>query len=228
MLLHNTKNLISDQHLFLAMSEGNEQAFRLIFERYYQRMWSFVMKLVKSQQIAEDVVQESFIKLWECRNLLTDVKKPDDFIFILVRNKALNTLRKLINEEKEKKQLWERLKQQSIHCDYWLEAEQAAHILEQIITQLPAQQQKVIHLSRELGFSHKEIANQMNLSKNTVKNHLVSALKTCREQLKKLGFSYFFVLPLVLVEPFCVFITDDDKWIHEKNEKTHRAPVEQV
>ena len=224
------KGLISDNQLFLAISRGSESAFRFIFERYHQRMWAFVMTLVKSPHIAEDIVQESFIKLWECRAILADVKKPNDFIFILVRNHALDSLRKLTREDKERErdQVWEDLKRQSVYVDYWLEAKQAAQILEQIIAQLPCQQQKVIRLRHNRGLSHQEIADYLQISKNTVKKHLAIALKTCREELKRMGFSYFFVLPLLLFDPVFVFNIDDNTRIDEQNEETYRGTVAKV
>jgi len=185
-------------------------------------MWQFAITIVKSEHIAEDIVQESFIKLWESRNILAEVKKPNDFIFILVRNHAFDVLRKLAREEKEleREQVWETLKQQSAYSDYWLEAKQTTQILEQIIAQLPAQQQKVIRMSREEGLSHQDIAEHLKISKNTVKKHLVVALRTCREQLKRLGFSYFFILPLLLFTPVFVFNVDDQNRSYETNEQT--------
>jgi len=223
-----SKDIISDKQLFLAISKESEMAFQLVFERYRQPMWSFVMTLVKSPDIAEDIVQESFIKLWEMRGSLADVVEPKDFIFIIVRNRALDALRKLAHQEKGKESVWNHLKQQSDYSDYWLEAEQAAQILKQIIAQLPAQQQKVIHLSRDLGLSHQEIAEQLNISKKTINNHIVAALKTCREQLKKLGFTYFFILPLGIVAPYFVFSTDDENWSNEENEQTIRETVAEI
>ena len=225
---HKNIGLISDQQIFLAISEGSEAAFRMFFERYRQRMWTFVMTIIKSPHIAEDIVQESFIKLWECRNMLADVEKPNVFIFVLVKNRAFDALRKLVHEEEVREQVWEQIKQQSAYSDYWLEAEQAEQILGQIIARLPAQQQKILHLSRELGLSHQEIANQLKISKNTVKNHIVAALKTCREQLKRMGFSYFFLLPLVLLGPVYVLNTYDNKRINENKEKTVGGTVEEI
>ena len=228
MQLHNNKGLISDKQLFLAVSTGSEMAFQFVFERYRQPMWSFVMTLVKSPHIAEDIVQESFIKLWECRGTLADVVNPKDFIFILVRNRALDVLRKLAHQEKEKEHVWEQLKQQSDYSDYWLEAEQAAQILKDIIAKLPAQQQKVIHMSRDLGLSHQDIANQLKISQNTVKKHIVIALKTCREQLRRIGFSYFFILPLLPPASTYVFSIDDEKRSYEKNEQTTGGAVAEI
>ena len=177
--------LFTDKQLFTLISQGSEHAFRLIFERYQRRMWLFVVALVKSTCVAEEIVQESFIKLWNYRDLLANVKNPDDFIFILMRNHALNWLRKWVSEQKGKTQLWEVMKQQSAYYDYSIEAKEMEQVVEQIIARLPAQQRNIFHLSRDMALSHQEIADQLNLSKNTVKNHLVAAFKSIRTQLRR-------------------------------------------
>ena len=215
------KKLLSDKQLFLAISKGNEEAFRLFFDRYHQKMWSFVLTLVHSPHIAEEIVQETFIKLWECRNLLADVIKPDDFLFIMMRNHLFNTLRNLTREEKQKMQLLKQLRIADTYLDhYWMEVQEATQILEQIVARLPAQQQKVIHLSRELGLSHQEIADQLSISKHTVNEYLVAALKTCRKQLKRMGFTYFFILPPLILGSFGVFTVNDKTQIHENKKGT--------
>ena len=184
----------TDKELFSLVSQGSEQAFRLIFDRYQRRMWLFVVTLVKSSYVAEEIIQESFIKLWNYRDLLANVKKPDDFIFILIRNHALNYLRTLVGEQKGKNRLWEAIKQQSAYYDYSLEAKETEQVIAQIIECLPAQQRNIFHLSRDRALSHQEIADQLNLSKNTVKNHLVAAFKSIRVQLKRAGFLSIFFL----------------------------------
>jgi RNA polymerase sigma-70 factor (ECF subfamily) len=221
---NDTRADMSDMQLFLAISKGSEMAFQFVFERYRQPMWSFVMTLVKSPHIAEDIIQESFIKLWERRDILTEVVKPKDFIFILVRNRALDALRRLATSEKEKEKLWVHLKQQSDYSDYYLEAEQASQILKDIIDQLPAQQQKAFTMSRDLGLSHQDIADELKISRNTVKKHISIALKTCREQLKRLGFSYYFILPLLLPASLCVFKANEE----EKDKQTTGRTVVEV
>jgi len=189
----NTKHrwLTTDKQLFVAISEGDERAFRLIFDRYRQKTWSFVLTLVKSQHIAEEIIQESFIKLWENRKALAEVKNPDDYLFIFVRNHLFNTLRNMTREEKKKAQLKKNLEQREVYMDhYWLEVQQAAQMLEQIIARLPNQQKKIILLKREKALSLQEIADKLKISKNTVKKHLSVALKTCRKQLVRMGVQY--------------------------------------
>ena len=201
-----------DKQLFLAINENCEDAFHIVFERYRQPMWSFAMTVVKVPEIAEDVVQESFIKLWEVRETLANVDKPKDFIFILVRNRALDALRRMAHQEKEREKLWQHLKAQCPnYSGYYLEAEQAEDILKGIIEKLPAQQQKAFKMSRDLNLSHQDIADELKISKNTVKKHISIALKTCREQLKRLGFSYYFILPLLLPASLSVFSMNDGK-----------------
>ena len=205
----------SDKQLFLEISESCETSFQHVFERYRQPMWLFAMTVVKVPEIAEDVVQESFIKLWDVREKLTDVDKPNDFVFILVRNRALDALRRLAHQEKEREKLWQHLKTQCPnYSDYYLEAEQAEDILKGIIEKLPAQQRKAFKMSRDLNLSHQEIAKELKISKNTVKKHISIALKTCRAQLKRLGFSYYFILPLLLPASSSVFSVDEGKNEH--------------
>jgi len=213
-----------DKQLFLAINENCENAFHIVFERYRQPMWSFAMTVVKIPEIAEDVVQESFIKLWEVRETLANVDKPKDFIFILVRNRALDALRRMAHQDKEREKLWQHLKTQCPnYSGYYLEAEQAEDVLKGIVAKLPTQQQKAFKMSRDLNLSHQDIADELKISKNTVKKHISIALKTCREQLKRLGFSYYFILPLLLPPSLSVFSVD-----YEKNEHKFRETVAEI
>lgn len=89
----------TDKQLFKEVSEGNEQAFQLVFKRYYQRMFSFAGTVVKSPHLAEEIVQEVFIRLWEQRELLAEISNPENYFFIVIRNRAYNYLRAAANEQ---------------------------------------------------------------------------------------------------------------------------------
>ncbi len=175
---------LSEKHLFKKVSEGNELAFQLLFEQYYQRMLSFVYSLVKSSFAAEEIVQEAFIRLWENRDLLADVRKPDDYIFIIVRNHALNYLRQLAKEQKQRVQLWECVKQQAVYTAEPFEEQEAEQLWQKILAKLSPQKQKIFRLSRDMGLTQQEIATQLKLSKNTIKNQIVDSLKVVKEHLK--------------------------------------------
>ncbi len=110
--LLNEKSSFNDKQLFKEVSEGDERAFRIMYNRYYQRMYSFAAKVVKSPHVAEEIVQEVFIRLWEQRELLCEVKNPDNYVFIVIRNHTYNYLRAAAREQNRREKLWEALQQQ--------------------------------------------------------------------------------------------------------------------
>ena len=167
--------------------------------------------MVHSSHAAEEIVQEVFIRLWEHREMLTEVKSPADFIFILVRNYTLNYLRSMLKEEEGRERLWAALEQRAsqAHADTPLETKETAQLLQKIVAKLTDQQRRVFRMSREEGLSHQEIASELHISKNTVKKHVADSIKMVKVHLKELGFplliffspflSFFYSLPLFFV-----------------------------
>lgn len=182
----------TDKQLFKEVSEGNEQAFQLVFKRYYQRMFSFAGTVVKSPHLAEEIVQEVFIRLWEQRELLAEISNPENYFFIVIRNRAYNYLRAAANEQSRREQLWEAMQQRAEEPDSSLEAEEADRFFEKIMAKLSPQQQKVFRMSRVEGYSHQQIADELKLSKLTVKKHVADSLKVFKGYLKYFGQLFFF------------------------------------
>jgi RNA polymerase sigma-70 factor (ECF subfamily) len=180
----NEKTLLSDKQLFMEVSEGDERAFQHIFTRYYPRMISFAGMMVKSPYAAEEIVQEVFIRLWEQREVLAEVKSPENFVFIVIRNHTFNYLRAAANEQNRREQLWEALQQRAADETITLEMQEADQFFEKILAKLSPQQQKIFRMSREEGFSHQQIADELQLSKDTVKKHIANSLKVFKSYLK--------------------------------------------
>lgn len=190
--LLNEKSPFNDKQLFKEVSEGNERAFRIIYNRYYQRMYSFAGKVVKSPHVAEEIVQEVFIRLWEQRELLCEVKNPDNYVFIVIRNHTYNYLRAVAREQNRREKLWEALQQQVTDEGTSLEAEEAELFLEKLLAKLSPQQRKIFRMSREDGFSHQQIADELHLSRDTVKKHVANSLKIFKAHLKNFVQLLFF------------------------------------
>ncbi len=180
----NEKTLLSDRQLFMEVSEGDERAFQHLFTRYYPRMISFAGMMVKSPYAAEEIVQEVFIRLWEQREVLAEVKSPENFVFIVIRNHTFNYLRAAANEQNRREQLWEALQQRAADETITLEMQEADQFFEKILAKLSPQQQKIFRMSREEGFSHQQIADELQLSKDTVKKHIANSLKVFKSYLK--------------------------------------------
>ncbi|HHT33774.1 MAG TPA: RNA polymerase sigma-70 factor [Bacteroidales bacterium] len=168
----------------MEVSEGDERAFQHIFTRYYPRMISFAGMMVKSPYAAEEIVQEVFIRLWEQREVLAEVKSPENFVFIVIRNHTFNYLRAAANEQNRREQLWEALQQRAADETITLEMQEADQFFEKILAKLSPQQQKIFRMSREEGFSHQQIADELQLSKDTVKKHIANSLKVFKSYLK--------------------------------------------
>jgi RNA polymerase sigma-70 factor (family 1) len=182
----NRDSLYFDKQAFKKISEGDERAFQLIYKRYSRRMLSFAGKVVKSPHVAEEIVQEVFIRLWEQREVLAEVKNPENYIFIVIRNKSFNYLRAAANEQSRREQLWEALEQRASDFYTTLEAQESEQLFEKILAKLSPQQRKIFRMSREEGFSHQQIADELLLSKKTIKKHVADALKIFKAYYKVL------------------------------------------
>ncbi|MEP6747888.1 MAG: RNA polymerase sigma-70 factor [Bacteroidota bacterium] len=175
-----TDEKYEERKLVLLLSEGSEYAFQLIFDRHRNRVFKLAMLYVKSPAIAEDIVQDVFLKLWFQRCNLNSVINLDSWIYTLTKNHTLNHLKKLSHEWNARGKWAE----QNIHAgegaDYKVRSEQYNQVLLQAIAQLTHQQQNVYRLAKESGLSYDAIAQQLSLSPLTVKTHMANALSSIR------------------------------------------------
>jgi len=177
--------LINEPELFAALAEGDERAFETIYHHYNKRLAPFVDKMVRSPELAEEIVQDIFVQLWLNRHLLQNVNHPTSYLFNIATNKTLDYLKKIANNAK----LMERIAIRS--TEYGNETEEriifreSAAIIQMAVSALPEQRKMIYHLSRNEGLTHEQIAERLNISRHTVKNQLVHALKYIRNFAEK-------------------------------------------
>lgn len=169
--------------LLQAVSEGNETAFRTLYDAYFHRLSAYIFKLCKSPVATEEIVQDIFIKIWESRKSLASVSIPEAYIFSMARNKAIDYLRKLAKETGLIRVLKEQLPSSVNETEDRLNAEDLRRLIEEALQGLSPQKRKIFQLSRAEGLDHDEIAKAMQLSKSTVKNHLSQTLQHVREHI---------------------------------------------
>jgi RNA polymerase sigma-70 factor (family 1) len=175
---HNEKELIR------RIADDDEVAFRELFERYSDNIYGVAMAYTKSAGSAEEIVQDVFVKIWMNRNKLMQVERFDDYLFIVARNYILNYLR---NNKKNKQfttQLLDHFGEYTITPEDEFLVKESQKLIEQAVAALPPQQQMVYELRRRQDLSLEQIAGQMNISRNTARNHLNQALKQIREHLR--------------------------------------------
>lgn len=171
------------------MNVGPVSDFDCIFEKYKKRIYVYVLTIVKSPFLAEEITQEIFIKLWVYRNKLHEITNLDGFIFKMVRNHSLNYLRKAAYDDKLLQEILSFITPEQNNIDEKLIATDYRILMDEALNKLSSQRRLVYELSRNNGLNHEEIAAHLNLSKNTVKNHIVSALKHIRNFLIENGIS---------------------------------------
>lgn len=165
------------------ISKGDETSFKILFEAHWDRIYSVAFTFTKSAMIAEEMVQDVFVKIWLRRTELSSVRKFSDYLFIVARNHILSVLRKKIVEEPFAAHLAEYFKDISNVPDQQLLCRETEALVLQAVEKLPHQQQMVYTLSRQQGLSLDEIASRLSISKHTVKSHMSKALHFIRQYL---------------------------------------------
>lgn len=162
-----------EKELLLKVASGDEHAFSELFNTHHQLLGTHIYRITDSIELAEEVVQDVFLKIWISRETLTTIHNFRAYLFVISKNHALNCLRKLAKERVHQKTIEENATNLVPEENPGLEGYYS--LLDQAIDHLPPQQQKVYLLSRHSRLKYDEIANQMGLSRETVKKYLQGA-----------------------------------------------------
>ncbi len=168
----------------IAVADGDRNAFARLFYRYHQELGEYVYRLTKSKIISEEIVQDAFMKVWINRAALPGVRSFRAYLFTITRNHAFNTLR----DESRKALLNEELSEDLVTVEdpdnTISEAEELYGIVEKAVAQLPRQQQKVWRMNKEEGLPYQQIADKLQLSRETVKRHITLAMASVLRYVK--------------------------------------------
>jgi len=172
-----------EKELLQRLSAGDKQAFTVLFETYWNNIYSVALVLTKSPQVAEDTVQEIFLKVWNKREELVSVDRFDNYLFIMARNHIFSEFRRL-KVRQEHISLLQAHFEAPLHTpeDQMLYKE-STELIAKAVAQLAPQQQQVYRLSREQGLTHEAIAATLGISVHTVRNHMIRAIKGIRTYL---------------------------------------------
>ena len=177
----------SDDEVLKGLMAGDEDAFTELYKRYFNRLLYISEHIVKSREVAEGIVQETLIRMWEKRRNIKANSSLKALTYTIVRNLSLNYLRDNANRERFERTLFEH----SVQAFYDTENRVLANFLEQhldeIIAALPDRMRSIFRLSRDGGMSHEDIANHLSVSRQVVSNTISKVMKRIREGLKDIG-----------------------------------------
>jgi RNA polymerase sigma-70 factor (family 1) len=173
---------LDEKLLLQQIAEGSEQAFAVLVERKWNNIYMQALTYVKSTHQAQDIVQEVFIKIWQSRKQLPAVERFDSFLFIIARNHIVSELRKKTILPLHDDVL--DIEEKNYLPDKALSQKNLAALIARAIELLPQQQKKAYLLSRDVGLSHEEIAENMQVSKEAAKKHICRALNFLRTYIR--------------------------------------------
>jgi RNA polymerase sigma-70 factor (family 1) len=181
-----TPNFIlpNEKELFVSVAQGDKSAFSKLFDYYEPRIYPFVLKITRSEGLTEEIVQELFIKLWTIREQLAQVEHPRSYIFRMATNRTYNYLKSQSRRTVAEAKGMSKFIVEENATEDLIDFKETEAIINKAVELLPDQQKKVYILSRKQGFNTEEIAEQMNLSPKTVKNHLTEALRFLKQHLQ--------------------------------------------
>lgn len=165
-------------------SQGDEHALELlfadIFKKHEHRLYTLAHGITKSEQYAKDTIQEVFLKLWEQRQHLHDIQNIEAWLYRLTENKAIDFLRRAAADGRLRETIWNNLSQARNDTDEWMEAKEYNRIIQHAIDLLPPQRKRIYCLNKKEGLSYTQIAEELAISRHTVKNQLSAALQFIR------------------------------------------------
>lgn len=177
------------------LKNGSYAAFAMIYEAYADRLYGFVLKNLKNRQLAQDIVQDTFMRLWVNRKHLNCFGNLQGFIFAIAKYQVIDHFRRQIHEP-EFEDFIEHADSQAggISPEDLLLYDEFLTQLAQSKKHLSRRELEIYEMSREKHLSIRDIAERLHISEQTVKNHLTSALGTLRAEMSKYRFLFIFLI----------------------------------
>jgi RNA polymerase sigma-70 factor (ECF subfamily) len=173
----------SDEKNIKLLCKGNAQAFNSLYEKYHTHLYYFALKFLKAGELAEEAVHDVFLKIWENRKNLRPDLNFKAYLFTICKNHIVNMLLRATKEREIKNKIalhlatsHNELEETVVYADYM-------HLAYEAIHHLPPQRQLVFKLCREEGKTYAEIAETLNISTGTVRDHIVKAGKFIKSYL---------------------------------------------
>ena len=180
--------LQGDRLVFRRIAQGDAEAFAEFYEAYAVKLALYVARFLGSDLWAEEIVQDTFVKLWSIRETIGDIEYPAGFVYRMIANRTKDHLRRKGHEVKLQQYMGRYLQQSNLNTTQdQLDFQTGEKLFRQAVQQLPAQRALIFRMRNEQGLSYEEIARELGLSRNTVRNQLNLALQNIQSYLSEHG-----------------------------------------
>lgn len=183
-----------DLHITIQkVAAGDPESFRDLFASFSSKIYLFALKLTRSKEIAEEVVQDVFLKIWDDRVNLKQIEHFERYLHVVTRNHCFNILKRMAAEARVKVAIGKELCETHTDTEESIILHDYQHLLHRVVEQLPPQQRTVYGLCHGEGLKYEEAAERLHISKLTVKTHMQHALRAIRANLGSLLAVYTFL-----------------------------------
>lgn len=186
-----------DETLLRRFAEGDHTAFSEIYDVHWEKLFLYAVRILGDENDAEDAVQDAFVSLWKYRHKAIQIRVLHHYLLTIVRNNAVKTIRRHMetrNYLDSFRAFFDELEQ---GADETFIAKGLEQFIDGEIEKLPAKMREIFVLSRKEQLSHKQIAEKLGISDETVKKQIYNSLKTLRFKLSQDQYSALFVVLLM-------------------------------
>jgi RNA polymerase sigma-70 factor (ECF subfamily) len=173
----------NEKDLLVQVSEGNERAFRQLFDAYRGKLYSYILKITESKETAEDTVHDVFLKIWINKESLPQILNLNAYLYRMAHNHAYNGFRRMAKQTLVMAELEGQSRHETDNPTDNLVRKEVQQFIHDAVNRLTPQQKEVFRMSREEGLKQEVIAQRLNISIFTVKKHLTDALNYLRKEI---------------------------------------------
>lgn len=173
---------MDEKTLVISLRQGSNEAFTTLYKCYWRQVYNFSRLYLTNKDVAEEVVQEVFVKVWESRDFIREEENFKGLLFIITRNLIFNQFRKSLNEDFYKMTVLAAM-EESYNMEEEIDAHNLSEYVDQLIEELPPRRREIFNMSRKQHKSYREIAQELNISEKTVENQIGEALKYLKQNI---------------------------------------------
>lgn len=185
MSIYSSINILQEKELLLLLKKGDQQAFKSLYDFYSTKILKKLIKLIKDEEVAKELLQDIFLKIWEKRENLDPDKNFSAYLFRITENLVTDLFRRAAFEKKLMAHLVNISTELYNHTEEVMNYKEGRAILQQAIDTLPPQRKKIFTLCKIEGKSYEEAGKLLGISSGTVNDHMVKAARAVKKHYLK-------------------------------------------
>lgn len=190
-----------EKELLIQLREGSAQALDYFYHQYSLRIYRKLLKMVRVDVIAEELVQDVFVRIWEKRHQIDPDRSFKSYLFTIAQNLVYDLYRKVAREERLQEVIRAASSELYMHVEEGVFLKETSEILNKAINNLPSQQKLVFTLCKLEGKSYEHASATLGISTSTINSHIVKATKSIKGYMfREQNTAFFFAISLMLTD----------------------------